>query len=188
VASAVSIGRWGGRNAGQERADHTAIAADATSAPRRCERPGDWAHAGSGAEHDPRQPQTSGRIGPNLASASELSDDELEQRLFAHTAIKPGQRRHLEPDWAALARELKRPDVNLMVLWEEYRQAHPEAYGYSRFVAAKFMLRLAGRARDTTGFPGPSHNIERGDLGSTRLSETPSMVAASVAEADLSAR
>ena len=63
----------------------------------------------------------------------ELSDDELEQRLFAHTAIKSGQRRRSEPDWAALARELKRPGVNLMVLWEEYRQVHPEAYGYSRF-------------------------------------------------------
>src|SRR5262249_46606678 len=81
----------------------------------------------------------------------ELSDDELEQRLFAHTAIKSGQRRRWEPDWAALARELKRPGVNLMVLWEEYRQAHPEAYGYSRYVAAKFMLRerphLAGSPR-----------------------------------------
>ena len=38
-----------------------------------------------------------------------------------------------EPDWAALARELKRPGVNLMVLWEEYRDAHPDGYGYSRF-------------------------------------------------------
>src|SRR5439155_23641489 len=32
-----------------------------------------------------------------------------------------------------LSRELKRPGVNLMVLWEEYRDAHPEGYGYSRF-------------------------------------------------------
>ena len=82
----------------------------------------------------------------------ELSDDELEQRLFAHTAIKSGQRRRSEPDWAALARELKRPGVNLMVLWEEYRQAHPEAYGYSRYVAAKFMLRQPRRARDAADF------------------------------------
>ena len=39
----------------------------------------------------------------------------------------------VEPDWAWLARELKRPGVNLMVLWEEYRDAHPDGYGYSRF-------------------------------------------------------
>src|SRR5207248_10680710 len=38
-----------------------------------------------------------------------------------------------EPDWPLLARELKRPDVNLMVLWEEYREAHPSGYAYSRF-------------------------------------------------------
>jgi transposase len=29
-------------------------------------------------------------------------------------------------DWAALARELKRSGVNLMVLWEEYRELHPQ--------------------------------------------------------------
>ena len=29
--------------------------------------------------------------------------------------------------------ELKRPGVNMMVLWEEYREEHPEGYGYSRF-------------------------------------------------------
>jgi hypothetical protein len=32
-----------------------------------------------------------------------------------------------------MTRELKRPGVNLMVLWDEYREAHPDGYGYSRF-------------------------------------------------------
>ena len=82
----------------------------------------------------------------------ELSDDELEQRLFAHTAIKSGQRRRSEPDWAALARELKRPGVNLMVLWEEYRQAHPEAYGYSRYVAGQELFGRSFR-RGAPQFP-----------------------------------
>ena len=63
----------------------------------------------------------------------DLTDDILEQRLFASSGVKPGRRRHSEPDWAALSRELKRPGVNLMVLWEEYREAHPGGYGYSRF-------------------------------------------------------
>ena len=57
----------------------------------------------------------------------------LEQRLFARAGVRPGVRRRVEPDWASLARELKRPGVNLMVLWEEYRDAHPDGYGYSRF-------------------------------------------------------
>ena len=64
---------------------------------------------------------------------AEWSDEVLEQRLFARSGVKPGRRRHSEPDWAALARELKRPGVNLMVLWEEYREGHPDGYGYSRF-------------------------------------------------------
>lgn len=65
--------------------------------------------------------------------AGDLTDAVLEQRLFAHAGVKSGFRRRVEPDWACLACELKRPGVNLMVLWEEYRDVHPEGYGYSRF-------------------------------------------------------
>src|ERR1700736_6308968 len=64
---------------------------------------------------------------------AEWTDEVLEQRLFARAGVKPGRRRHTEPDWAALARELKRSGVNLMMLWEEYRECHPDGYGYSRF-------------------------------------------------------
>ena len=64
---------------------------------------------------------------------AELTDDVLEQRLFARAGVRSGFRRRSEPDWVALARELKRPGVNLMVLWEEYRDGHPDGYGYSRF-------------------------------------------------------
>ncbi|MBM3654482.1 MAG: IS21 family transposase [Alphaproteobacteria bacterium] len=63
----------------------------------------------------------------------DLTDDALEQRLFTHAGVKTGARRRVEPDWAGVARELKRPGVNMMILWEEYRVAHPEGYGYSRF-------------------------------------------------------
>ena len=52
-------------------------------------------------------------------------------RLFTHAGVS----------WFAarlsrigrLARELKRPGVTMMILWEEYREAQPEGYGYSRF-------------------------------------------------------
>jgi transposase len=40
-----------------------------------------------------------------------------------------------------LVLELKRPAVNLMILWDEYRTVHPDGYAYSRYVAAKIMLR-----------------------------------------------
>jgi transposase len=64
---------------------------------------------------------------------AELTDDILEQRLFARGGTKAGLRRRSEPDWGTLARELKRAGVSLMVLWEEYRETHPDGYGYSRF-------------------------------------------------------
>ena len=64
---------------------------------------------------------------------AELTDDILEQRLFARAGTKAGLRRRNEPDWTTLARELKRPSVSLMVLWEEYRESQPGGYGYSRF-------------------------------------------------------
>jgi len=65
----------------------------------------------------------------------ELSDAELEARLFARSGVRRGMRRRPEPVWSELVCELKRPGVNLMVLWEEYRAGHPEgnAYAYSRF-------------------------------------------------------
>jgi len=63
----------------------------------------------------------------------EVSDAVLEQRLFARAGVKQGMRQLPEPDWPSLVREMRRPGVNLTVLWEEYREAHPEGYGYSRF-------------------------------------------------------
>ena len=63
----------------------------------------------------------------------EVTDDALERQLFGRAGVAPGQRRRVEPDWAELARELKRPGVTMMILWEEYREVHPDGYGYSRF-------------------------------------------------------
>ena len=65
--------------------------------------------------------------------AADQTDDVLEQRLFSKAGYIPGVRRRPEPDWAALVRDLKRPGVNLSVLWEEYCAANPDGYGYSRF-------------------------------------------------------
>jgi transposase len=72
----------------------------------------------------------------------ELTDDALEHRLFARAGVKQGQRRRQEPVWAELSIELRKPGVTLLILWEEYRSVHPDGYGYSRYVAAKLMLRM----------------------------------------------
>ena len=65
--------------------------------------------------------------------ADGVTDEALERQLFGRAGVTQGQRRRAEPDWAALARELKRPGVTMTILWEEYRDVHPEGYGYSRF-------------------------------------------------------
>ena len=63
----------------------------------------------------------------------DLTDATLDERLFGHPTTQTGLRRRVEPDWAALARGLKRDGVTLQILWEEYRAIHPAGYGYSRF-------------------------------------------------------
>lgn len=65
---------------------------------------------------------------------STLTDQGLEALLFASPrGCKPGVRHKAEPDWAAVHRELRRPGVTLLLLWEEYRAIHTSGYGYSRW-------------------------------------------------------
>jgi transposase len=47
-------------------------------------------------------------------------DTALETALFAAAGTKQGHRRHVEPDWAEVHRELKRKHVTLTMLWDEY--------------------------------------------------------------------
>lgn len=83
--------------------------------------------------------------------APDVSDEVLEQQLFSNAGSKRAVRRRTEPDWPVLARELKRPGVNLVVLWEEYRVGHPDGYGYSRFcdLFREFEQRLSPVMRQT---------------------------------------
>ena len=63
----------------------------------------------------------------------DLNDADLEARLYGEAGAKQGQRRRPEPDWAALNLELKRKHVTLQILWDEYIDANPGGYRYSRF-------------------------------------------------------
>jgi transposase len=65
--------------------------------------------------------------------AADLTDEDLVARLFVNAGVRAGARLHAEPDWSALVRELKRPGVNLLMLWDEYRAVEPQGYAYSRF-------------------------------------------------------
>lgn len=61
-----------------------------------------------------------------------LSDAVLERRLFPPPPAVPAGSRPV-PDWATVHGELRRPGVTLMLLWEEYRAAHRQGFGYSWF-------------------------------------------------------
>ena len=67
----------------------------------------------------------------------DITDTELEARLFVSAGAGPGtrrgQRRLAEPDWASVHRELRRKHVTLAILWEEYIASEPGGYRYSRF-------------------------------------------------------
>jgi transposase len=59
-----------------------------------------------------------------------LSDLALEQRLYP-TVESASQRP--EVDWSDVHRQLKTKGVTMHLLWEEYQEREPHAYGYSRY-------------------------------------------------------
>lgn len=61
-----------------------------------------------------------------------LDDDGLELLLFPAAPTVPDPERPV-PDWISIDRELRRPGVTRMLLWEEYRAAHPAGFGYTWF-------------------------------------------------------
>ena len=60
-----------------------------------------------------------------------MTAEQLETRLYPN---KGSSRRKIpQPDWKYVHKELKRKGVTLSLLWVEYRQEHPDGYGYSQF-------------------------------------------------------
>lgn len=66
--------------------------------------------------------------------SEELTDEQLENLLYpSGKKINGGDERKGSVDWAYIHKELKRKHVTLMLLWNEYKQSHPEGLGYSQF-------------------------------------------------------
>ena len=59
-------------------------------------------------------------VGLDWPLADEFSDAELETLLYPPSPELAAERRPV-PDWAVVHRELRRPNVTLALLWEEYR-------------------------------------------------------------------
>jgi transposase len=64
----------------------------------------------------------------------EIFNDEalLEQQLSLKKETTPVRQKPL-PDWSYINRELKKKGVTLALLWDEYKQDHPDGYQLSQF-------------------------------------------------------
>ena len=61
-----------------------------------------------------------------------LSEDDLQRRLFPEKGQAAGAERPM-PDWEEIHRELSKRGVTMTLLWQEYREKHPDGYGYTQF-------------------------------------------------------
>jgi transposase len=61
-----------------------------------------------------------------------LDDQALERLLFPPPPDLPAAQRPM-PDLAGVHRELRKPNMTLALLWEEYRAGAPDGFGYSWF-------------------------------------------------------
>jgi transposase len=67
----------------------------------------------------------------------DMDDAALEGRLFVPAAARPPTELRPMPDWPTVHTELRRhKGVTLQLLWLEYREAHPDGFGYSWFCHA----------------------------------------------------
>jgi Winged helix-turn-helix DNA-binding len=57
-----------------------------------------------------------------------MTDGKLETALYTNRGTKQGHRRHAEPDWPVVDRELKRKHVTLLIVWDEYIAGNPRGY------------------------------------------------------------
>jgi len=73
------------------------------------------------------------RANISLPLPDELNDDALEVFLFSPARASSDARPM--PDCGRVHLELRRAHVTLMLLWEEYKEQHPDGYGYTQFCA-----------------------------------------------------
>jgi transposase len=64
----------------------------------------------------------------------DLGDEALEELLFPPGVTKPVAPKSAMPDFAWIHEQLRRhKHITLQLLWEEYKEVHPEGYQYSQF-------------------------------------------------------
>ena len=64
---------------------------------------------------------------------SGMSDEELNRRLYPEEGTPQPATDRPMPDWESVHRELSKRGVTLTLLWQEYREKHPNGYGFTQF-------------------------------------------------------
>lgn len=106
----------------------------------------------------------------------DLDDAGLEALLYPPTV--PSAVARPAPDWGYVHQQLRRKGVTLQLLWLEYREAHPDGYGYSQFAnlyrrwrgGIDVTMRQAHKAGEKlfVDFPGdtfPVYDRHTGEIG-----------------------
>ena len=73
------------------------------------------------------------RAGLGWPLPEDLDDGQLEACLFVPASARPPAEARPVPHWPTVHRELRRKGMTLALLWIEYRERHPEGFGYSWF-------------------------------------------------------
>mgnify|MGYP002078384821 CR=1 FL=1 len=108
--------------------------------------------------------------GVRYADVAEMSEAAVEAVLFKRpepAMVRP------TPDWGAVAVEMRRRGVTLQLLWQEYRDRHPDGYSYSQFRRRyRAQQRLSGEPR-MRRTPAPAAMCEVDYAGQTVAVATP---------------
>src|SRR3954469_4877552 len=108
----------------------------------------------------------------SFAAVEPLSERALEARLFT-TGVDPDApdedvarppAGRPTPDWAVVHRELKKPGVTRILLWQEYLAQHPGGYRYTQFTQ---LYKSLGRGRPLAAH-APAAPPRRGGRGRLR--------------------
>jgi transposase len=76
------------------------------------------------------------------APPDHLDDTNLEKLLFPERATPDGSQRP-QPDLNRVHRELRKKSVTLQLLWEEYKEIHPDGYQITQFYELYRRFRLS---------------------------------------------
>ena len=72
----------------------------------------------------------------------DFDDRQLDELLFPSRPLRTPSQPRPGVDFSQVHAQLQtHKHLTLQLLWEEYRETHPDGDGYSRYVAAKIMLR-----------------------------------------------